>query len=840
MRALLLAHQGSRTTTSIVGLLREKGYEPFVLSSATPDGGDEFGKLCAGLGVEHRISDSVSLTVDEVLDTARELRDCRFCVTVWDGQRVAMALANEQLGANDAPAAAIELALDKHDLRRALVEKGLSRLHPSRLTDPGLRERLDRGERHIVKPRRGTASLCTRVAESWADVERASAEFGVGISDDDLFAEFFDGNELVAETFFDGNELSFEIIRQNGRTLVSLEIERTVLEFTGETVLERVFASPPVLLSAERVEIARAFTDEVLDALGLDDGCYHVEVRVGDHDHCELIEINPRGGGQLIVESVRVQLDYSLGDAWIDSLVGLPVTPPGERVCGTFFQTHYLDPGRQVLGIERNPRLPAPDVFVELPRPDALPRGDREVIGAMSLWKTDLATHRETVEAMLPEDYCTFVYAKGLTGRPLFLVMEPTNHLYPVVQAADRKGYDVVIFHQFPVVSGGPYVTARESIALSCPIPSWDDLDDCYDRVLRVCEGREVAGTYAALELLLEWDARLQEHFGLPGKKPAEVSRLLDKVRVRRRLAEHGLTRLRVFEESEFDSLRTWPVGDRALFLKPVHGAGSVFVTRCRDLDEVHVALAEWKAADKSAIPILGTYLESEGGAVFLEEEAVGELMSAEGFVHDGEYHFAGLTSRTVLARDPAIEMGWSFAYQHPRRDDIVETVRRFHDALQISYGTTHLEIIVPEEGPIELVEANLRFIGMDCLMGMNAGYRMRFEDTLVQMSVGESPTMPSAEPRPTCLQNLLPPVGLRRLESIELPDADELPFYKIVIPPGTDIASTDRQIDYIASFVVSGDTYEEALARAVDIRRRTLVNGKPLGDDPNNVVIAR
>lgn|GEM_PF-6505763 len=53
-------------------------------------------------------------------------------------------------------------------------------------------------------------------------------------------------------------------------------------------------------------------------------------------------------------------------------------------------------------------------------------------------------------------------------------------------------------------------------------------------------------------------------------------------------------------------------------------------------------------------------------------------------------------------------------------------------------------------------------------------------------------------------------------------------------------LASTDRQIDWIASFVVCGATFEEVVQRAVDVRRRTLLNGVPLGDDPNNVVTVR
>ena len=432
------------------------------------------------------------------------------------------------------------------------------------------------------------------------------------------------------------------------------------------------------------------------------------------------------------------------------------------------------------------------------------------------------------------------VTSEERTGRPLFLVFEPTNHMYQVIEAAAHRGFDVVVLHTLPILTGGPYGSCSSGIALAHALPSWDDVDAWFAAVLEVCGDRTVAGTYAAQEIALELEARVQEHFGLPGKGAAVVRELLNKVTVRRRLARAGLTRLRVFEESDVDGLRDWPVGDRALFFKPVHGAGSAFVKRCRNLEDVRAAIAEWKAADKISLPVLGPYLESDGGAFFLDEEAVGELLSVEGYVHDGGFHAIGLCSRTVLERDVAVEMGATFPYLHPRHDEIVSTVARLHDVLGIAHGPTHTEVIVPAHGEIELVEMNLRFSGADVLAAMNAAYGTAFEDQLVALAVGEAPELPPRHRRFACLQYLLAPAGLTRLESFELPGDVELPFVKIIRPAGSDLASTDRQIDWIAGFVACGASHDEAIERANDVRRRTLVNGAPLGDDPNNVVIGR
>ena len=836
MQALLLVHQGSRMTAALTAALREKGYEPFVLSSATFDD-EDFHRRCDELGVQRKVCPSVSLTTDEVLEQVRAMPDVRLCWTVWEGARVEAAQANQAIGAHDADPEAILLAQDKHLMRRRLVELGLSSLRPLRLTDPELRERLDRGEKHIVKPRRGGGSLCTRAVTSWDEVTAQLASFERGPADEDLMAEFFVDNELIAETFFEGRMLSFEVLRQGGRTLYASDHERTVMDFLPETVLERGFASPPVNITAAEVQAAREHSDRVLGGLGLDDGAYHMELAVDSTGRCEIIEVNPRVGGQYMYDSVRLQLGRSLAYDWIDVMAGVPLEPAGERTCGTYYQAHYLEAGRQVLGMDKRTDLPEPVMFAQTYEPGMTARADREELGAMSIWTTDLATHRETVAKLWPQEYATFVYAKGLTGRPLFLVLEPTNHVFQVVEAADRLGYDVLVFHTLPQPSSGPYAGSRTSMAATYLVDSWTDLDACMALVLEVVGDRPVAGSYAAQELTLELDARLQEHFGLPGKGTAVIRELLDKVKVRRRLAAAGLTELRIFEQEEATALQSWPIGDRALYFKPVHGAASAFVKRCRDLDEVRAAIEAWDAADIASLPVLGAYLESDGGRFFLEEEAVGELMSVEGYVHHGTYHLLGLTSRAVLERDVAVEMGITYPYQHPRRDDIVTAVARLHEALGVTHGATHTEIIVPAQGRIELVELNARFTGADALSAMNAAYDAKIEDDLVALAVGTEPNFSLQPKRFASLHFLLAPTGVTRIESFELPEAN-LPFVKIIRPPGSVLTSTDRQIDWIAAFIVCGDSCEQAYERALDVRRRTLVNGVPLGDDPNNVVI--
>jgi biotin carboxylase len=648
---------------------------------------------------------------------------------------------------------------------------------------------------------------------------------------------YFEDNELIAETFFDGRELSLEMMRQDGRTVIAVEQERTVMEFTGRTVLERGYASPAITMSATELAAARALTDRVLDELGLDTGPYHVELRIGPAGHPEIIEINPRGGGGFLVESVRLQFDRSLGDDWISTLLREPLPVPGARTCGTYCQNQWLAEERQVLGVRKDESLPAPDGYAEAFQIGVRGRADREEPGVRAMWRTDLADHAATVAALVPTEYASIVYARGRSGAPLFIVLEPTNHLYQVIEAAARRGYDVVVFNTLPLPAAGPYERCRDGIAEIHRMSSWQDVDSCLARILAVCGDSPVAGTYAGQEITLEIDARLQEHFGLPGKDAATVRGLLDKVTTRRRLAQAGLTKLLTFTESEVDGWTQWPLPGEALYFKPVRGAASAFVRRCTTLAEVRAAIDIWRSADKAALPVLGDHLTSHGGGFFLEQEARGELLSAEGYVYGDEYHLIGLLSRAVLAKDPAVEMGITYPFDHPRRAEIADLMSSVHKALGVGYGLTHVELMVPADGDIELVELNLRFAGADALTTMNVAYGCRLEDELVALAVGAAPDFDRPTLGYACMHALLAPVGATRLESVELPVPD-LPFVKHLKVPGSDLVSTDQQIDWVAVFVVFGETYAEAFGRAQDIRRRTRINGVELGLDPNNVVI--
>jgi biotin carboxylase len=420
----------------------------------------------------------------------------------------------------------------------------------------------------------------------------------------------------------------------------------------------------------------------------------------------------------------------------------------------------------------------------------------------------------------------------------LFLVLEPGNHMYLVIEAARRLGFTVVACHCQPLAPPAPFDRALASVSHFVQVDGWRAGQGAFAAIVAWCGDRPVAGTYAGYETTLEANARLRQHFGLPGSAPAQVAFLLDKLAVRTWLRDASLSRLRVVGEPALRGLTAWPFPGRAAFLKPVNGSGSIYVRRCSSLADVREHLAEW---DGDARPLKRFAIDhlKAGRGLFLEEEAVGELLSVEGYCQRGELVAIGITDRTVLARDVAVEMGNTFPCPHPRRDAILDRARAIHACLGIADGPTHTELIVPADGgDIELVELNARFAGGDILLLIDHALGIRFEDDLVRLATGEAPAPLPAQPaRYVSGQDFLAPAHVRRFDSIAIP-GDDVVFQKLVVRPGTALTSTGFQSDHVAAFVVAADTYAGALARASEIRAATAINGAPLGDDPNNRVI--
>ncbi|MEV5508765.1 ATP-grasp domain-containing protein [Streptomyces orinoci] len=454
---LLLSHVGFSFMEDLLGTVTARGLKGYVLSSLPePQHQASRPAALADLADDVRVSTGHVLTARDVEDYLDRLQAAgaavQCCLTVWEGYRHLMALANARLGVPDLDEKRVAELRDKLTLRNRLADAGLSRARACALTPQTLAERQREGGRYFVKPVSGIASFGTfplTAGTTWTDVERIAAEArsdtvyssafavqpGAGspvdpgphthpAAEEDVGAGAgpahgrAGGMEFLVEDYVPGREFSFEVIVVDAEPHVVAVHEKCQVTETAGTVLENACVSPPTSLSQEEIAAGIRWVTSVLDVLDLDWGCFHVEARHAASDW-DLIEVNPRVGGSLISPSVAALTGGpGLLDLWLDSLLaaGRPAdfgetlknlsftadgTAPGRNV--TFFRVFFADPGT-IRAVELNDDLPLQPVMSQilLEPGDVVHSSSREVFLGQVLWRMDRADRDAVLPRLLP------------------------------------------------------------------------------------------------------------------------------------------------------------------------------------------------------------------------------------------------------------------------------------------------------------------------------------------------------------------------------------------------------------------------------------------------------
>jgi hypothetical protein len=422
MGVLLLSHVGFSFMEDLVGTVAARGVKTYVLSSL-PERQQE--SRPAALA---ELADDVRVTADHVL-TARDVESyldhlaaegatVLCCLTVWEGYRHLMALANARLGVPDLDEKQVLGLRDKLTLRNRLADAGLTKARACGLTPETLDERRDDGGRYFVKPVSGIASFGTfplTTDTTWTDVERIAAEARADTVYASAFAvEVGDEVEFLVEDYVPGREFSFEVIVVDGEPHVVAVHEKCEVTETVGTVLENACVSPPTSLRREETAAGIRWVAELLDVLGLSWGCFHVEARHSAHGW-DLIEINPRVGGSMISPSVAALTGGpGLLDFWLDSMLtagrpdgflkalkGFSFTADGVTPSprATFFRVFFADPGT-IRAVSVADDLPVEPIHskVLLKPGDIVEASSREVFLGEVLWCID----RAELDTLLP------------------------------------------------------------------------------------------------------------------------------------------------------------------------------------------------------------------------------------------------------------------------------------------------------------------------------------------------------------------------------------------------------------------------------------------------------
>jgi hypothetical protein len=410
------------------------------------------------------------------------------------------------------------------------------------------------------------------------------------------------------------------------------------------------------------------------------------------------------------------------------------------------------------------------------------------------------------------------------------IFLEPKGTILEVVREAKRRGYTVIALVGDPTIFQTlprPYDSAVPCIDAIYPVESWNDKEQlCH--IVRSLSGKDetVAGVFTGVDPCAVSCAVLRKHFQLPTAEPEVVELVINKYRLRSRLRELELSKIRTFHGSVVDKWNTWEVGGPAYF-KPERGLASLYVRRCNSLSDLRQAKRNWETDVHPVPKYMADYIHFQP-EYLLEEAFDGELLSVEAISFRGQFHFIGLTSRILYSQNPIVEMGSCFPYPHPLTDQIVSFVRKAHADLGFTDGPTHTEVIVNSEGELEIIDFNPRFIGADVLQSINFAYGIQIESALLDWALGREPIITPTQEFFSCIQYLLPPAQLV-FESIEFPHTPELKFHTTFTEVGKEVSGSDRQVDYLGCYLTVLPDYAAALNRSRELRAQVTINNNLL-----------
>ncbi|MGW0737097.1 pyridoxal-phosphate dependent enzyme [Streptomyces sp. NPDC002851] len=330
----------------------------------------------------------------------------------------------------------------------------------------------------------------------------------------------------------------------------------------------------------------------------------------------------------------------------------------------------------------------------------------------------------------------------------------------------------------------------------------------------------EIGGITTTSDFYVPAVADLTGWLGLPGNAVDAVSVCRNKVRLRRRLREHGVDGPR-FAAVTDPSEAADAVAQVGLpcVVKPADDSGSHNVRLCHTEDEVraHVETVLAVRVNVRGIPTARTAL--------VEEYVDAPEFSVELFTEKGRTTCVGITQKSVTGRP------WFVEYQHvfparltPAEADALEgAARAAVAAAGIRTGPTHTEIRLTPAGPL-IIEVNPRLAGgmIPELIRLATGTRLL--DAQLRAAVGRTPHL-DARPGPHAAIRFLLPERAGRLERVDgVDEARAVPGVEDVVitaRPGSEVRPVRDAYDRLGFVIATGDTHEQVTKACAEALRQ-------------------
>ncbi|WMX44001.1 ATP-grasp domain-containing protein [Streptomyces roseicoloratus] len=343
------------------------------------------------------------------------------------------------------------------------------------------------------------------------------------------------------------------------------------------------------------------------------------------------------------------------------------------------------------------------------------------------------------------------------TGRPRVLVVGGKLKL---VRKARELGLDVVHAQYPDAYDSGHWPHVDQALLLD-----YGDMDRFLPLARALHEVYPFQSAVALFELGLLPAARINEALGLNGESVETVELLLDKWRMRQRLAEKGISPMASAVGRSAQDVRDF-VKEHGLpiIVKPVRESGSVGVFRVDDEAGVEAVAARYRSLDDEEWAVGDLFSNDSFDEFLMEEYLDGPEISVETLSFDGRHVVCAVTDKAAFGGGSGfVELGLSQPSRHPEEtlDEVRRLVADFLDAMGLRNGPSHTEIRLTSRGP-RIIESHNRIGGYGVNEMVEAAYGVDMERYTLGVRFGlVEPLTASPEPLGgVALQALTPEPG--------------------------------------------------------------------------------
>lgn len=299
--------------------------------------------------------------------------------------------------------------------------------------------------------------------------------------------------------------------------------------------------------------------------------------------------------------------------------------------------------------------------------------------------------------------------------------------------------------------------------------------------------------------------AHVAQALGLKGNPAVSVEALKDKVKMRARLAEAGVSKLPFADIVQLKDLQTFADSHGfPMIVKPADG------TRSADVYQV-LSQQELASVSENISPLLAHQ------RFIAEAYLEGPEISVEAFSCHGQHTIVAITDKITDERH--IELGHLMPslFQEKMRDRIEHMVTAFLDAIGIESGPSHTELRLTADGP-RIIESHNRVGGDRINELMSLAYDFDMRAFTIGWFAGKEKPLQSSPVLKTmsAIHFLTAEPGIVECAEVDsaLTNCDYVEELKLSLKPGDTVKPLRSSSERVGHIIVTGESREQLESR--------------------------